>query len=118
MAAMLVIVALYHTAGLTIPAFAKIAYPATYPPLRHVAFILIDAAFGYLFLIRPWWLIWPSLILTAQVLNSHGGHATQVWRRSHQINWADPAAIAITLYGLTILYLDRRSSPNLKPPRP
>jgi hypothetical protein len=107
MAAVLVVIGLYHAAGLTIPAFARIAYPPNYPPLRHIVFIVIDAASAYLFLIRPRWLIWAFLILAAQVLYSHGTHTVQTWQESHQINWVDPTVIAITLYGLTILYLDR-----------
>lgn len=107
MAVLSIIVALYHTAALTIPAFARIAYTPTYPPLRHVVFILITVATAYLCLIRARWLIWPYLVLTVQVLYSHGVRAVQIWQTSHQINWADPVVIAITLYGLTILSLDR-----------
>jgi hypothetical protein len=38
---------LYHAAALFIPAFAKAAYPASYPPLRHVAFVIVTKPGGF-----------------------------------------------------------------------
>jgi len=107
MAVILLAIALYHTAALTIPAFAGIAYPANYPPLRHIVFILTNIVAAWLFLSRPRWMLWPVLILVAQAFYSHGGHAVQTWQRNRQIDWVDPTVIAITLFGLTILCLDR-----------
>jgi hypothetical protein len=77
MAAGFATAALYHLAALTIPAFAKIAYAPTYPPLRHIIFILVDGAAAYLMLLRPRWFIWLYLALTAQVIRGRGGRAWQ-----------------------------------------
>ncbi len=109
MAVILACIGLYHAAALAIPAFAAAAYPTGYPASRHIAFITIDILTAYLFLIRPRWLIWPCLILAAQVFYSHGLHASQVWRQNHRMDWADSVPIAVALYGLTILCLDRPS---------
>jgi hypothetical protein len=53
MAAGFALAALYHLAALTIPAFAKMAYPPLYPSLRHVVFVIVDSLGAFLFLVRP-----------------------------------------------------------------
>src|ERR1700733_5636015 len=89
MAVIFGLAALYHAAALFIPAFAKAAYPATYPPLRHVAFVIVNSLAAFLFLKRPRWFIWPYLVLTVQVLQGHGGRLWRAWGDEHQINWVD-----------------------------
>lgn len=103
---------LYHAAALAIPAFAKVAYPATYPPLRHVAFIIVNSLAAFLFLKRPRWFIWPYLALTAQVLQGHGVRLWQTWVDAHQINWLDAIVVSGVLRGLVLLLRERKDKRN------
>jgi hypothetical protein len=98
---------LYHAAALSIPAFAKAAYPATYPPLRHVAFMIVNSLAAFLFLKRPRWFIWPYLVLTVQVLQGHGVRLWRAWADEHQINWIDLIVISGVLLGLALLIQER-----------
>lgn len=111
LAAGFAVAALYHFTALAIPAFAKIAYAATYPFLRHVVFILIDISVAYLLLLRPPWFIWLYLALTVQVIQGHGLRAWRTWFQHDRINWIDIVTVLATLLGLTFLYLDRRARP-------
>jgi hypothetical protein len=107
MAAGFALAALYHVTALAIPAFAKIAYPPTYPPLRHVTFAIVDSLGAFLFLTRPRWLIWPYMVLTLQVLQGHGVRAWQTWVHEHWLNWIDAITVLGILLGLILLLLDR-----------
>jgi hypothetical protein len=99
--------ALYHLAALAIPAFAEIAYPPMYPPLRHVTFVIVDSLGAFLCLSPPRWLIWPYLVLTVQVLQGHGVRGWRTWVQEHQINWIDAITVLGVLLGLVLLLLDR-----------
>ena len=77
--------AIYHLAALAIPTFARVAYPPTYPVLRHVAFVIVDSLVALLFLSRPRWFIWPYVLLTLQVLQGHGVRAWQTWVQEREI---------------------------------
>jgi hypothetical protein len=103
---------LYHAAALSIPAFAKAAYPATYQPLRHVAFIIVNSVPAFLFLKRPRWFIWPYLVLTAQVLQGHGVRLWHTWVDAHQINWIDVIVVSGVLLGLVLLLQERKDKGN------
>jgi peptidoglycan/LPS O-acetylase OafA/YrhL len=103
---------LYHAAALSIPAFTKAAYPATYPPLRHVAFIMVNSLAAFLFLKRPRWLIWPYMVLTAQVLQGHGVRLRQTWVDAHKINWIDVIVVCGVLLGLVLLLQERKEKRN------
>ena len=107
MAVIFGLAALYHAAALSIPAFAKAAYPATYPPLRHVAFAIVNSLAAFLFLKRPRWFIWLYLVLTAQVLQGHGVRLWRTWVDEHQINRIDVMVIAGVLLGLALLLQER-----------
>jgi hypothetical protein len=100
--------ALYHLTALLIPAFAKIAYPLTYPTLRHITFIMLDGLAALLFLLRPRWFIWPYLVLTVQVLQGHAVRGYQNWVQKHQLNWIDTITVFGVFMGLVLLVLDRR----------
>lgn len=100
--------ALYHLAALSIPAFAKFAYPPTYPLLRHVTFIIADGLAALLFLLRPRWFIWPYLALTVQVLQGHGARGYRTWVQKHELNWIDVITVFGVFIGLVLLVLDRR----------
>ena len=100
-------IGLYHLAALSIPAIARFGYPAEYPAARHLIFIAIDFTMAYLFLVRPRWLIWPSLVLAAQVVSSHGSHAWQVLTQRQGIEWQDLAVVVFALASLAALYSDR-----------
>jgi len=112
MAVIFVLAVLYHAAALSIPAFAKAAYPATYPPLRHVAFIIVNSLAAFLFLRRPRWFIWPYLVLTAQVLQGHGVRLRQTWVDARQINWIDVIVVSGVLLGLVLLLRERIDQRN------
>jgi hypothetical protein len=112
MAAIFGLAVLYHAAALSIPAFAKTAYPATYPPLRHVAFVIVNSLAAFLFLKRPRWLIWPYLVLTLQVLQGHGARLWRTWVDEHQINWIDVIVISGVLLGLALLLQERAGKRN------
>ena len=107
MAAGFAVAALYHLAALAIPAFANIAYPPMYPPLRHVAFVIADVLGASLFLSRPRWFLWPYLVLTLQVLQGHGVRAWRTWTLERRINWIDAITVLVVLFGLILLLLDR-----------
>jgi hypothetical protein len=100
------VAALYHVAALAIPAFGKMAYAATYPPLRHIAFIILDSLTSLLFLSRPRWFIWPYLLLTVQILQGHGVRGWQTWVGKNQVNWIDAITVFGALLGLALLALD------------
>ncbi len=112
MAVIFVLAVLYHAAALSIPGFAKAAYPATYPPLRHVAFVIVNSLAAFLFLKRPRWFIWPYLVLTAQVLQGHGVRLWQTWVDAHQINWIDVIVVSGVLLGLVLLLRERIDQRN------
>jgi len=112
MAVMFGLAVLYHAAALSIPVFLKAAYPAMYPPLRNVAFIIVNSLAAFLFLKRPRWLIWPYLVLTAQVLQGHGVQLWQTWVDVHQINWIDVIFVSGVLLGLVLLILERKDRCN------
>ena len=103
---------LYHAAALSITAFAKAAYTATYPPLRHVAFVIVNSLAAFLFLKQPRWLIWPYLVLTVQVLQGHGVRLWRTWVDEHQINWIDAIVISGVLLGLALLFHERTRRDN------
>ena len=108
--AICVLIGLYHVAALSIPAFARMAYPVEYPPARHLIFIAIVWAFAYLFLRRPRWLIWPSLALTAQVVYGHGMYAWRHLAQSKGIEWVHIRECTFfALASLAALYFDRRA---------
>jgi hypothetical protein len=100
--------ALYHLAALLIPAFAKIAYPLTYPLLQHVTFMIVDGLAALLFLLRPRWFIWPYLALTVQVLQGHGVRGCRTWVQKHQLDWIDGITVFGVFIGLALLVPDRR----------
>jgi hypothetical protein len=100
--------AAYHTAAVVVPAFATIAYPATYPVWRHLVFIAIGGSLVWLFLRRPIWLVWPYAVLTAQVIYSHGGAAWTFWQQERRIDWISIAAVVGILLGLGLLLVDWR----------
>ena len=100
--------AVYHATAIAVPAFAKIAYPPTYPVWRHVVFVLIDANLAWLLLWRPIWLIWPFAVLTAQVIHGHGGWAWRLWRQEGRVDWISVAAVIGIPIVLGLLFLDRR----------
>lgn len=105
--------AAYHTTAIVVPAFARIAYPTTYPLLRHVVFVVIDGSFAWLFLWRPIWLIWPYSVLTIQVINGHGGAAWSMWHHERRVDWISLALVIGVVLGLWLLIADwrtRRSS--------
>jgi len=101
--------AIYHVAALAIPAFANMAYPRTYPPVRHITFVVVDSLTGLLFLSRPRWFIWPYLLLTVQILQGHGLGGWRTWVNKHQVNWIDAVTVFGALLGLVLLLLDRIS---------
>ena len=82
------------------------AYPATYPPLRHITFVIVDSLTSFLFLSRPRWFIWPYLVLTIQILQGHGLRGWQTWVGKHQVNWIDAITVFGALLGLVLLALD------------
>ena len=100
--------ALYHLAALTIPAFAKTAYAPSYPWWRHIVFIAIDVLVANLVLVRPGWLIWLYLVLTVQVIQGHGTRAWRTLFQQHRVNWIDAFTVLGVLFGLAVLYIDRR----------
>ena len=100
--------AVYHATALTVPAFAKIAYPLDYPALRHVIFITINGSLVWLFLWRPIWLVWPYAVLTAQVIQSHGGAAWMLWQTQRRIDWISVLAVVAVPLCLLLLALDWR----------
>ena len=100
--------AFYHVAALAFPAFAKMAYPPTYPPLRHITFVIADSLTSFLFLLRPRWFIWFYLVLTVQILQGHGLRGWQTWVDKHQFNWIDAITVFGALLGLVLLLLDLR----------
>jgi hypothetical protein len=77
-------------------------YPVGYPVWRHAAFIAINLTFGWLFLTRPRWLIWPCAILALQIFSGHGANAVRMWRDKAQIDWLSVAVIAIMLLALAV----------------
>ncbi len=107
LAAGFALAALYHLAALAIPAFGRIAYPPTYPTLRHITFVIVDSMAAFLFLLRPGWFIWPYLVLTVQVLRGHGVRGWRTWVQKHQVNWIDAITVFGALLGLALLVLDR-----------
>lgn len=117
MAAVFWLAVLYHAAALLFPAFAKVAYPVGYPPLRHFTFMAVDSLAGFLFLKRPRWFIWPYLILTAQVLQGHG---VRLWRTAvyeQRINWIDLITVSGILLGLVLLLREYRINSRRNSPR-
>lgn len=99
--------AMYHVAALAVPAFARTAYPPTYPPVRHIAFVMVDSLTSFLFLARPRWFIWPYVALTVQILQGHGLRGWQTWLDKHQLNWIDAITVFGALLGLALLLFDR-----------
>lgn len=68
--------------------------------LRHLVFVVVDAAFAALVWWWPRWLLVPISILTVEQFRAHGG---SVWRSWHKGEF-DPLG-TITLAGLAILCL-------------
>jgi hypothetical protein len=101
------VAAAIHVAALTIPVFARSAYPPGYPAWRHVLFVLIDTALAWLLVKRPRWLLWPYAVLTAQVMLGHGVHAWRSWTASGRVAWLDAAAVIGVLLILVLLIADR-----------
>jgi hypothetical protein len=99
---------LYHALALSVPAFAAMAYPPTYPVWRHVVFILIDGSLALLLLRPPAWLVWPYSLLMLQVLNGHGRSALGQWRSSGAIAWIDTVTVIGVAAGLALLIVDLR----------
>jgi hypothetical protein len=108
MAAGFTIAALFHCAGLASPALSRISHAPTYPPLRHVVFILIDGVAAFLFWSPPRWFIWPYVLLTVQVLQGHGARAWDTWSQAQKVNWIDVITVMGTLLGLTLLAMERK----------
>ena len=98
----------YHLAALVVPAFARIAYPATYPAWRHVLFVIIDAGSAWLLLVRPPWLIWPYSVLVVQVWAGHGVEAWQHWRERGAIDGISIISVIGVSIILALLIVDRR----------
>ena len=92
--------AAWHVAALLISSFAAHNYPVGYPAWRHGAFIAINPAFGWLFLSRPYWLIWPYTPLVMQILAGHGANVVNLWRRGARMDWISVLVVAIALLGL------------------
>jgi hypothetical protein len=101
------IAALYHVAALAIPSFARMAYPPTYPTLRHITFVIVNILAASLFLWRPRWFIWPYLALTIQILQGHGVHGWRILVHEHRLNWIDGITVFGALTGLILLLRDR-----------
>jgi hypothetical protein len=101
--------AAYHAAAMAVPAFARIAYPASYPLLRHVVFVLIDGSFAWLFLSRPIWLIWPYSILTIQVISGHDGATWRLWHQKGRIDGISVASVIGVVLGFSLLLVDWRA---------
>ncbi len=116
LAAATLVIGLYHLAALTIPAFAQIAYPPNYPALRHIVFIFIDILFAYLFLANRRILLWPYLLVTAQVLYSHGSRAGRWWIIDHRVDWISLIFIPAVLMGLAFLWHDRKAAHSSSTP--
>ena len=101
--------ALYHLTAIAIPTFGAMAYPPTYPLWRHLIFIVIDTAFGALFLRRPTWLIWPYALLVLQIYNGHGVGAWTMWQREGRIDWVSVITVVGATLGLVLLIADRKA---------
>ena len=104
--------ALYHLAAILLPSFGRVAYAVNYPVFRHVVFIAVDFTFAALFLLRPNWLVWPYLVLYAQVLNGHGLAALKLWRFERRVDWISILTVAGMTLGLALLIIDRRRRTN------
>ncbi|HZR24487.1 MAG TPA: hypothetical protein VFA59_12910 [Vicinamibacterales bacterium] len=98
--------ALYHASALLIPAFAARAYAPTYPPIRHVAFVLINLACALLLLRRPIWFVPLYALLVVQVLNGHGRVAWDAWRAAKPIYAVDVLVSIGVLAVLALLVVD------------
>ena len=98
-----------HLAALTIPAFAEATYPPTYPALRHILFILINCSMTYFMLSRPRWLIWPYLVLTAQVCQGHGVRLWHTWFQDHRVQWIDLGTVCFALLGFLFICVEWRA---------
>src|SRR5829696_1457654 len=95
--------ALYHVAALSLPSFARMAYPSGYSALRHAAFTIFDLGFAWLFVVRPRWLLWPFLALTVEVLAGHGMAAWRQWHGARQVDPISIACVIAVLLGLILL---------------
>ncbi len=101
-----------HLTALTVPVFARSVYVPGYPPWRHALFVLIDGTLAWLLVRRPRWLLWPYLVLTAQVMLGHGVSAWHSWTASGRVAWLDAAAVSGVLLLLVLLVADRRAVPR------
>jgi hypothetical protein len=103
-----VIAAMFHAAAMLSPAIARLEYSPTYPAARHVVFIIIDLALGWLLLRRPRWLVWAFAVLTLQQLNGHGRGAWTLWTEHRRIDWISVVVSVFALAVLALLIIDRR----------
>jgi hypothetical protein len=105
--------AAYHAAALVVPSFARIAYPAEYPSWRHVAFTTVNVVFGWLFIVRPPWLIWLFVALTLQVFAGHGVAAWRSWRYDRHVDAISVACLVAVALGVVALAHDRRKKARI-----
>jgi len=101
--------ATFHATAVASPSIARLEYAATYPAWRHVVWIGIDASLAFLLLRRPRWLVWVFGLLTAQVLNSHGRGAWQMWSNGHGLDWISVAVVVAVPTITWMLIIERRS---------
>jgi hypothetical protein len=104
-----VIATAVHLAALTVPSFARSAYPPGYPSWRHALFVVIDAALAWSFWTRTRWLIGPYAVLTVQVMAGHGAAAWRSWSSAGHVAWIDLLAVVAVPLGLVLLIVDRHS---------
>jgi hypothetical protein len=69
------------------------------PPWRHGLFVAINLIFAAGMLMRPAWLIFLLLPLTAQQLFSHGIDGWRVWHEQGRVDWAS----VVVLLGMPAL---------------
>jgi hypothetical protein len=99
----------WHLTAMAVPSFAAFAYPADYPIWRHVAFVLINFSFAWLFLLLPPWLVWPYSLLAIQGLHAHGSAAWSLWRREARVDWISVAVVTVELLGLALVAYNWRT---------
>jgi hypothetical protein len=80
--------AIYHAAGI----FTHIDNS---PVWRHSLFFCLAIAGVPIFLKRPFWLIYPMILLTIQQLYSHGTYLWLKLTAEHSIHWLSVADIIL-----------------------
>jgi hypothetical protein len=105
------ITALFHGTAIVSERVARLEYAPAYPLWRHLLFIAVDASCAWLFIRRPKWFVWAFLVLTIQILNSHGRVVWTLLMEKRPMDWLSVAATLSAPIALWLLVLDRKGVP-------